>query len=224
MVVFALILTASALISCQTKGKKPKEEVFTVHWDSPRFQIGEVEAQVNTALGIGGKIKKVVVTVFYFPQEDAVVLRFRPEFTTYQQCWTGKGRIDYIEALKLYNEDYDARNLDDKNKKSTKKYGVVKGYLIWQQFQYTIRARGNMEMELGYKFVDRSPYFLVNQMPADYKDLISRDNDRTSPIIPMYFTRVQAADLAALFDREYLDDLTRSGAIPTYRSEMEDDY
>jgi len=224
MVVFTLTFTITALIACQTAGKKPKEEEFTVHWDSPRFQIGEVEVQLNTALGIGGKLKKLKIPAFYFPQEDAVVLRFRPEFTTYQQCWSGKGRIDYIEALKQYNEDYDSRLLDEKNRKSSQKYGVVKGYLIWQQFQYTVRARGNMNIELGYKFVDRLPYFLINQMSADYIDLISRDNNRTSPVLPMYFTRAQAAELAALFNREYLDDLTRSGAIPSVTSDADDDY
>jgi len=219
-----LVLAATALISCQTAPKKKPADVFTVHWDSPRFQIGEVEVQVNTVLGLSGKLKKLTVPVFYFPQEDAVVLRFRPEFTTYQQCWSGRGRLDFIEALNKYNEDYDARVLEERNRKSSRKYGLVQGYLIWQQFQYTIRARGTMNMELGYAFKDRAPYFQVNMLSAEYIDEISRDSNRTSPVLPMFYTRAQAADLAALFNREYLDDLTRSGTIPNVRTDMDDDY
>ena len=220
----AALFAVLALISCQSTEKKKKADEFTVHWDSPRFPIGEVELQVNTTLGIGGKLKKMTVPVFYFPQEDAVVLRFRPEFTTFQQCWSGIGRINYIEALKKYNEDYDARLLDIKNRKSSRKYGMVQGYLIWQQFQYTIRARGNMNMELGYAFVDRAPYFLVNQLSSEYIDAISRDSNRTSPVVPLYFTRAQAADLAVLFDREFLDGLSKSGHIPNVRTDIDDDY
>jgi len=224
MTVLTILLVVSVLISCQSTGKKKKVDEFTVHWDSPRFPIGEVEVQINTTLGIGGKLRKISVPVFYFPQEDAVVLRFRPDFTTFHQCWSGRGRIDFIDALKKYNEDYDARVLDERNKKSSRKYGLVQGYLIWQQFQYTIRARGGMNIELGYAFVDKAPYFLIRQLSAEYIDEISRDNNRTSPIMPMYFTRAQAAELAALFDREFLDGLTRSGNIPNVRTDMDDDY
>jgi len=219
-----VLFITTALTSCQSTGKKKPAEEFTVHWDSPQFQIGEIEAQINTTLGLGGKIRKISIPVLYFPQEDAVVLRFRPEFTTYHQCWSGRGRMEYIEALKKYNEDYDGRILDIRDRKSNRKYGLVQGYLIWRQFQYTVRARGNMMLELGYTFKDKAPYFLINQLSTEYIDAISRDNNKTSPVLPLYFTRAQAAELATLFDREFLDGLSRSGSIPNIKSGLDDDY
>ena len=174
--------------------------------------------QLDPIAGLG-KITKVSVPVFYFPKEDAVVLRFRPEYTTYQQCWSNNGRHGFIEALEKYNNDYEERNLDIKDRKSKGRYGIVRGYLIWQQMAFTVRARGNMNVELGYTFKDGAPYFLINQLEAEYVDLISRDNDRTSIVIPMYLTRKQAADLAAMFDQSFLDGLSMpTGVKPGVKS------
>ncbi|MDR0464655.1 MAG: hypothetical protein LBG94_06000 [Treponema sp.] len=223
LTLFAVLLAAQSIfISCQSTGKKQPAEEFSVHWESPRLQIGEIEFQVDSLMG---KLKKLSVPVFYFPQEDAVVLRYRPEFTTYQQCWSGRGRLTYKEALQKYNEDYDARVLDTRNKKSRRQYGIVRGYLIWQQFQYLVRARGNMDVELGYMFKDKAPYFVIIQLSAEYIDAISRENNRDSSVITMYFTRTQAAELAALFDREFLDGLKMpSGKDLDYNTGIDDDY
>jgi len=206
------VLCLALLVSCQSLGKKQPDEEFIVQWDSPQFQIGEVELQTEPPLGLG-QLKKMAVPVFYFPDEDAVVLRFRPEFTTFQQCWSNKGRQSFIEALQKYNEDYSARTLDIKNNKSKRKYNVVKGYLIWQQFAFTTRARGNVKIEIGYIFKDNVPYFSINQLEAEYIDEISRGGNRSSSIISLYLTRAQAAELAALFDKDFLNGLkTQRGA------------
>ena len=67
-----------------------------------------------------------------------------------------------------------------------------------------------MNVQLGYQFRDDAPYFSVNQREAEYKEEMSRDNNRTSTAITMYFTRAQAAELAALFDQSFL----RTVAVP----------
>lgn len=195
-------------LSCQSTSKKPQIEEFTVNLDSPNFQIGEINFQLKPSVSIG-KIKKRSATVHYFPKEDAVAVRFRPEFTTFNQCWSMDGRQIFIDALKLYNEDYDARSLDmkAKPKKVSRKYGFTEGYLIWQQHSIMVRAHGSMILELGYAFRDKAPYFVINQLPAEYIDPMSRDQNRKTQVTPFYFTRAQAAELAALFDPEFIDEL-----------------
>ena len=217
-----MIILIVALASCATSGKQKKEKIeeFSVNMESPQINIGEIELQMHPFMEMGG-LKKHSVSVIYFPREDAVCVRFRRDYFTYSQFWDTNARLAFLGALKQYNEDYDTRNLDTVNRKSKQKYGVTRGYLNWQQFSYTIRARGNMNLELGYDFKNRSPYFTVTQMEAQYIDEVSRDNDMLSVAIPLYFTRAQAATLASIFEQEFLDTAARGGtaAPPGYTAD-----
>ncbi|MDR0319933.1 MAG: hypothetical protein LBI28_00380 [Treponema sp.] len=179
--------------------------------NSRQIEIGEIEAQFNPPLSLG-TLKKENVKVLYFPQEDAVCLQYKHEFVTYHQFWSAHGRRTFAAALAKYNEDYDARNLNAKGGRRTRStYGSVKGYLIWQMFSFTVQARANMNLGMGYEFKERSPYFTINQGVAEYREEISRDNNKNSPIIALYFTRAQAAELAALFDPAFLRELGSPG-------------
>jgi hypothetical protein len=213
----ALSLTFSACGTVRT----PKKE-FIVDVNSPKIEIGEIEAQIDRLLSIGG-LRKINVSVSYYPQEDAVCLKYVADLMTYYHFWSREGRAAYIVALAQYNEDYAARNLVRNDLRTFKKYNIIQGYLVWQLHQYAIRARGNMNVELGYSFRNRSPYFTVNQRDAEYIDSIGSDNNRTSPTIPMYFTRAQAEELAALFDHEFLQALvtSRSGGGDNFYDEKD---
>jgi len=210
-----LIFIALMFVSCNTI-KTPKEE-FTVDLRSPQIPVGEIELQFDTFLSLIG-LKKETIAVSYFPLEDAVCLEYREEFVTYHQFWSYDGRLEFISALEKYNKDFEERNLAGNSRKSLRNYGVVEGYLIWQMSRITIQARANMEMELGYRFrsisrsVSRTPYFTVNQRAAEYTEELSRDNNRTSPEITMFFTRAQAAELAAFFDQDFLRSLVQTPA------------
>jgi hypothetical protein len=177
-----------------------KLEDFSVDMNSPQITIGEVDLQIETMLGMG-KIKKINVAVSYFPREDAVCLKYKFEFYNYYQFWNRKGRLGFINALQNYNIDYDARNLQRNSGKSLQKYGAVRGYLVWQMLDVTVQARANMNVELGYTFKEKSPYFTIYQREAEYYDEFARDNNRVSPNITLFFTRAQAAELAELFEQ-----------------------
>ena len=198
--IFFLILL---LCACNTVKREPVHEL-TVSLTSPNVSIGEIEMQFDTSfMGIGG-LKRESVTAFYYPREDAVCLQYRQNHFTYNQFWDRSSRLTFIKALHDYNIDYDARNLSRSERRAEKKYGTVRGFLIWQQYAFTLQARGNLDMELGYYFKNRAPYFAITQNGAEYIDEMARDNDRTSQIIIMYFTRAQAAELAAIFDPLFL--------------------
>jgi hypothetical protein len=209
--------------TCNTTGRTEKEE-FIVSLNSRQTQIGEIEAQFNPPLSMGS-IKKQTVKVLYFPQEDAVCLQYRHEFVTYHQFWSAGGRLLFTEALARYNEDYDARNLNSRGGRRTRStYGSVQGYLIWQLYSFTIQARANMKLDVGYEFKQRAPYFVVNQGVAEYREEISRDNNKNSPIIALYFTRAQAAELAALFDPAFLREIVANPGSRTSTNSDRDEY
>jgi len=216
------ILTIAVLIitlaSCVTSPVRERGRDFSVNMDSPQFNIGEIELQMSFVMEMGD-LKKHSVPVIYFPKEDAVCIRFRKDYFTYSQFWDKKGRELFIEALRLYNEDFNEKNLDSRDRKSRQRYGITRGYLNWQQFSYTIRNRGNMNLELGYGFKNRSPYFIITQQEAKYIDEISRDNDATSVAFPLYFTRAQAGELANMFQQEFLNSLQQD-ASPQFNNDF----
>jgi hypothetical protein len=181
-------------------------EDFTVSMNSPQITIGEVEMQFETLMGLG-KLRKQTVPVIYFPREDAICLKYKYEFYNFYQFWNKKGRLAFMSALQKYNEDYEARNLERNSNKSQQMYGTVRGYLIWQQLSITVQAHGNMNVDLGYIFKERSPYFSVYQRDTEYIDERARDNNRTSPNLTMYFTRAQAAELAEIFEQYIIPEI-----------------
>jgi len=201
LIFFSLCILISA---CNTTGRV-KVEDFKVNMNSPQTAIGEVDLQFDTLMGMG-PLKKQTVFVSYFPREDVICLKYKYEFYNYNQFWDKKARLNFINALAKYNEDYEARNLQRGSSKSQQKYGTVRSYLVWQQFAFTVQAYANMNLDFGYTFKDKSPYFSVYQREAEYIDKDARDNNRISPDITMYFTRVQAAELADLFEQYIIPD------------------
>jgi hypothetical protein len=205
-----IIITLSVILGITISGcetiKQPRMEDFSVSLNSPEIPIGEIELQLDSIMGFG-KIKKQNVAVSYFPREDAVCLKYKYEFFNYRQFWNRRGRLGFISALQSYNIDYDARNLQSNKYKTLKKYGIVRSYLIWQQLSITVQARANANIELGYTFKEKAPYFTVYQREALYVDENSKDNSRTSPNITMCFTRAQAAELAELFEQYLTTDM-----------------
>jgi len=220
-----LFLFLSILIcTCKTT-ERVKIEDFKVNINSPKISIGQIEIQFEQILGLGS-LKKQTVNVFYYPKEDAVCLTFWYEFYTYNQFWDRRGRSMFINALQKYNEDYEARNLLRNPNKSLQKYGTIRGYLVWQQLAFTVQASANMNVDLGYTFKDRSPYFSVFQRDAEYIDETAKDNSRTSPYITMYFTRAQAAELAEIFEQymlpntDFQDDYKEPPMPPAKKDEV----
>jgi len=206
---FILIFSCFAFLAgC---GSFPQQrEKFIVSLNSPQVPIGDIELQFSAFMSLG-KLKKDTVKAIYFPKEDAVCLQYRRELITYHQFWSYSGRQTFITALERYNNDYTERSLITQNRRTLRNYGVVEGYLYWQQFSFTVQAKANVNIDIGYQFKDNAPYFSVNQREAEYKEEISREDSRTSAVTTLYFTRAQASELAAVFDQAFLQSLV---AIP----------
>ena len=207
-----MLLIALMFSSCATASKKEEKEVFIVDLNSPKVSIGEIETQLDRTFPLPG-VRKINVTVEYFPREDAVCLQYRAELMIYYQFWSRSGRAAFINALEKYKEDYEARNLDSKGGNRTKRnYGTAEGYIIWQVSRYTSQSKANVDFEIGYFFKSNAPYFTINQREGSYIDPLSEKEIKNSSQIPMYFTRAQADELAAIFDQGLLQGLVSGSA------------
>jgi hypothetical protein len=184
----------------QNRGK------FTVNLDSPQFQAGESGAQFDSPVPFV-PLKEVDVTIFYFPVEDAACLQYRIDTYNFYQFWSRESREAFINAFDGYNIDFDNQKLRrNSSGKTRKQYGIVNGYLIWQMSRFTVQAKGQNEMELGYYFKEKAPFFTVTQGNAYYENNAGSESNRdmNSGERPMYFTKAQASKIAECFDQQYL--------------------
>jgi hypothetical protein len=209
LVLAVLAFNSCVFISRQATLAALAKERFTVNINSPNVEAGEIEAQFNRAFPLTG-VAKHDISVAYYPFEDAVCLQFKSNTVTYNQFWDRKGRDSFITALKKYNEDFTNQKLRNRNSNKTKNlYGKIdESYLVWYTHRFSLIYRGNMEVELGYYFKDGSPFFAVTLLEALYKSpSLDAEKDEYSPIIPIFFTRAQAEELAETFDQEFLMSL-----------------
>jgi len=205
----SIVVLVLSLSVCSTT--KPKEKPFTVDLDSPKIKIGKFDAQFDGFLNIGS-IRTLEVTADYYYLENAVCLQYRIDFMTFYQFWDREGRAAYKTALDRYKDDYAQRNLAAKGSLKTKRqYGKVDCYLIWQAASFTVRAKANTSIELGYDIKNvsnnRASFFTLYQREAEYIPEISTNERRGTKNIPMYLTKAQADELAGFFDQESLINL-----------------
>jgi len=221
--IVTLLLIVLSLNSCAFFRKhaelaEQKKPPFTVELKSPQVPVGKIEAQFNRAFPAPG-IRKNDVNVIYFPEEDAVCLQYRLNTYTYHQFWHSAGREAFLTALNNYNKDFDGQRLRNRNTRTKNQYGTVEEcYLTWQMGSLTQLAKGNVEIELGYYFRDDSPFFAITQMESYFENpSLNKEDDDISPEIPMFFTKAQAEELAALFSQDYLSSIAPDAQMPEAR-------
>ena len=94
-----LIITLT-FCACGTIGRTEKE-VFIVNLNSPQISMGVIDIQFDKTFPLPG-MRKISVTMNYFPAEDAVCLQYRADLMTYYQFWSRSGRAAFVKALEDY--------------------------------------------------------------------------------------------------------------------------
>jgi len=183
------------------------KERISVDLRGQRMTIGTAKAQFDKFLGIGG-LQKQDITVNYFPRENVVCLQYRVNLITHYQFWSADNRAAFIGALENYKRDYAQKTLS-RSMRAKRSYGTVKGYVIWETFQKSMQGNSYPNIELGYYFRNRAPYFALTQREAPNENEKTKSMEKNSPNFIIYFTRAQAEVLAEIFAPEYLLGLSR---------------
>jgi len=165
------------------------------------LSVGTIEAEFNKLFS--SKLDKAQIGVVFHPRQNAVMLEFKYEFVQCRQFWDEAARQQFAAALERYKEDYTARTLVNKYKKTRAVYGKVKGWLEWETFKYAATRTAYSEIEFGYRFMGETPFFstVMRSAKEEKKDTPRRLDSQQ---INMYFTRAQADELVKLFDQSYL--------------------
>jgi hypothetical protein len=199
---------------------QPAQERIAVDLRGQRMTIGSADAQFDKYFGVGG-LQKQDITINYFPHENVVCLQYRVDLITYYQFWSAENRAAFIGALDRYKEDFAQKNLS-KSMKTKRSYGAVKGYVIWETFQKSMQGNSYPNIELGYYFRNRAPYFALTQREAQNENETTKTMEKNSPNFIIYFTRAQAEVLAEIFAPEYLQGLSREENRPTGTIEIDE--
>ena len=198
------ILTLTAVLctlSCGTIDYAKKYPNMVANADP--VTAGTIEIQLNKFLS--SKVSKVESRVIFYPRLNAVALEFRYELIRHRQFWDEDSRKQFARALELYKEDYAARKLVDKYRKTRGVYGKAQGRVEWEAFKYTKTRVAHPSIEMGYRFKDKMPFFTTLMRPAKEEVTNSDNSARGESVqISMFFTRAQADELVALFDQDFL--------------------
>jgi RNA recognition motif-containing protein len=207
-----LCICAAALLYFSCSHTEPVSEKSKMIADIDPFSLGSVSASLDQALS--SRLKETTVEVIFYPRQNEVALEFRHETLQFWQFWNETARQNFIESLNQYKEDFANRKLITNYNKSRAIYGKVKGRVEWKVFNFSATYRASPYFELGYRLIEKTPYFITYQNTA--KEESGRNKDITeSRRFPMYFTRAQGEALAKLFDQDFLLESVGDKALST---------
>jgi len=198
---FLLLTAVFCVLSCGTVDYERKYPHMVANADP--VSAGTIQVQFTRFLS--SKLTRADVEVVFYPRLNAVALEFRYEFLRHRQFWDQESRQQFVRALELYKEDYAARNLIDRRRKTRAVYGKVRGTIEWEAFKYAKTRIAYPTIELGYRFMEGMPFFATFMRSAREEPEAGDTSTRgESAQISMFFTRAQADELVKLFDQDYL--------------------
>ena len=200
-------ILAAVLLLASCSSIPPARERITVDIRSPRCTAGSVEAYFDKFLSATG-MKAETLNVYYYPDDDVVCLHYKVDLINYYQFWSRDNRDEFISGLQQYKEDFEQRALINKNRQTRGMYGRVLGYSIWELSRIASQGRSHPDIEIGYSFRNRSPFFSLTQREAENENTMSKDSYQNSITQVIYFTIAQAEQLAILFQQDYLEGLS----------------
>lgn len=212
---FPAALSAALLICAACSSFQPTKERITVDLRGRVFEIGSAEAQFDKYFAAAG-MNKIEITATYYPDDDVVCLRFRHNLTNYYQFWSSNNRGSFVEALTAYKQAYELRDLPEKNMKTKRAYGTVRGYLLWESTKLSMKGTSHPNIDIGYQFAKKMPYFTLAMSDAPNETATTKESMGKNSAVTMRFTRSQADTLAALFDPDYLLNASAGPASGTY--------
>lgn len=201
--VFAAILCCAACASFH-----PVKERTRVNLRGLKVDIGTTEAEFDKLVSIKD-LKKSEINVSYFPEDDVVCLNFRHNLITYYLFWSKANRSVFSSALARYKQAYNTRDLPVKNMQTKRAYGTLRGMLMWESTKFSLRGTSHPNIDIGYHFVNKAPYFSFSVRETPNEDPVTKDNLPRNNNFNVYFTRAQADELAAMFTSEYLQTFSK---------------
>lgn len=201
---FALTEDATETLNKSTNKKKKAEKkqfvLFKYGNIGDYISLDETSVFVPNAFGVL-KQKRATVTIDPKLQEAGFGSPYLAAY--YYLFWDAAARESLIKAIDDYYSDFENKRLKRDNGNSYKIYGKIPVRLRWGTLSNSTPNNGETEMYVGYKFKEKSPYFVITIYPAfnEYSN-VTDAVDRESMMLTYYFTKAQLLDLKSMLDNE----------------------
>lgn len=203
---FALTEDATETLNKSTNKKKKAEKkqfvLFKYGNIGDYISVDETSVFVPNAFGVL-KQKRATVTIDPKLQEAGFGSSYLAAY--YYLFWDAAARESLIKAIDNYYSDFENKRLKRDNGNSYKLYGKIPVRLRWGTLSNSTPNNGETEMYVGYKFKEKSPYFVITIYPAfnEYSN-VTDAVDRESMMLTYYFTKAQLLDLKSMLDNEVI--------------------
>lgn len=203
---FALTEDATETLNKSTNKKKKAEKkqfvLFKYGNIGDYISLDETSVFVPNAFGVL-KQKRATVTIDPKLQEAGFGSSYLAAY--YYLFWDAAARESLIKAIDDYYSDFENKRLKRDNGNSYKIYGKIPVRLRWGTLSNSTPNNGETEMYVGYKFKEKSPYFVITIYPAfnEYSN-VTDAVDRESMMLTYYFTKAQLLDLKSMLDNEVI--------------------
>lgn len=205
------VLSLGLVVSC----KSAPEDLSNMVANIDPFDLGTCPLSVNGLLLGNLETKDSVLN--FAPRANVVVVNFPAQGAKYALSLKPETRTAIADAITRYYADFDQRTLQKKGRERKSIYGTAPSALTWGVASFIPSSAKSLPvLQLGYTFIDDSPYFTIT-MPASKNIKLTSDSDYTakeSMEIILYFTRAQAERFSSLMAKENLDKEIAARNVP----------
>ncbi|MCH5291237.1 MAG: hypothetical protein J1D88_05675 [Treponema sp.] len=165
------------------------------------IELGTFELGTENTLG---GVKKEKGTVYYNTELGLVGFYSRYLLNLDYVYFKDNARALVAAALDRYLEDFAAHALKTRGK-TYKEYAEVPVRVEWGTIPTMIDSYANTKLQVGYRFVKRSPYFAFTVWQVENEGPKKGATKDSNIALRYYFTKAQAQELLAKLTDEYID-------------------
>ncbi len=201
---FALTEDATETLNKSTNKKKKAEKkqfvLFKYGNIGDYISLDETSVFVPNAFGVL-KQKRATVTIDPKLQEAGFG---SPYLAAYYYLFLDSDSRKYLmNAIDNYFSDFENKRLKRDYGSSFKVYGKTPVRLRWGTLSNSTPNNGETEMNLGYKFKEKSPYFIITIYPTfNEHSNVTDAAEKESLMLTYYFTKAQLLDLKSMLAEE----------------------
>lgn len=165
-----------------------------------------------------GKPKSAPAVMVYVPANDTFGFGSNYLAAFYYVHFDDEGRKAFDKAVKQYLNDFENKRLKRDDKKSYKAYGKTEVNLNWGSFKASCPNYGKGNVVFGYRFVDKSPYFVMSTETTVFNERFNNDNTAPTESLNLtyYFTKAYAGNLTKNLSEEVVNSIRREYKALTY--------
>lgn len=201
---FALTEDATETLNKSTNKRKQTEKkqfvLFKYGNIGDYISVDETSVFVPNAFGV---LKQKRATVTIDPKLNEAGFGSAYLAAYYYLFMDSDSRKAVMKAIDNYFSDFDKKRLKRDYASSFKVYGKAPVRLRWGTLSNSTPNNGETDMNFGYKFKEKSPYFCITIYPTfnEYSN-VTEAADKESLMLTYYFTKAQLLELKSMLSEE----------------------